>query len=245
MSAFIGKTPSDSESAEAPAPLDEFAATPSTQEGKEDLAREKARKAGGSGNTDSGVFSMNKPRDAADGMSKGISNVAGGVLGGVAFLLAAPVKGAMDGQREGGSSGAAKGFAKGLGMGVMGGTAMAVGGAATGVVQIGRGMYQTPLAVKALSEGKEWDEDNREWIFYDLALENDRVMGVSMEDFCAALRKEEEEYLAEMGQAPGPAQASRPEATVSDREYYDVLGLQTNATTAEVRPTRQLSPAHS
>lgn len=88
-----------SRSAEAPAPAATDASTtptpaptPSAEETKEDIARDKARKAAGLGNSDAGVFSMNKPRDAADGMGKGVSNIAGGVLGGVAFLLAAPVK---------------------------------------------------------------------------------------------------------------------------------------------------------
>jgi len=189
---------------------------------------------------------MSKPRDATDGLGKGASNIAGGVLGGTAFLLAAPIKGAMDGHKEGGSSGAAKGFAKGLAVGVVGGTAMAVGGVGTGVVQIGRGMYRTPGAVKAISEGKEWDEDSKEWVVYSLKNEVDRVMSVSMEDFVNLLKKEEAEYYEAMAGHPppqdpsasstsSPSSSSRPEAVVKDREFYEILGLSTNASSGEVK----------
>ena len=189
---------------------------------------------------------MSKPRDATDGLGKGASNIAGGVLGGTAFLLAAPIKGAMDGHKEGGSSGAAKGFAKGLAVGVVGGTAMAVGGVGTGVVQIGRGMYRTPGAVKAISEGKEWDEDSKEWVVYSLKNEVDRVMSVSMEDFVNLLKKEEAEYFEAMAGHPPPtdpstsstsssSSSSRPEAVVKDREFYESLGISTNASSGEVK----------
>jgi len=211
----------------------------------EEVARDRIRQAAGSGDS-GGVFSMSKPRDATDGLGKGASNIAGGVLGGTAFLLAAPIKGAMDGHKEGGSSGAAKGFAKGLAVGVVGGTAMAVGGVGTGVVQIGRGMYRTPGAVKAISEGKEWDEDSKEWVVYSLKNEVDRVMSVSMEDFVNLLKKEEAEYFEAMAGHPppldpsssstsSPSSSSRPEAVVKEREFYESLGISTNASSGEVK----------
>ena len=210
----------------------------------EDVARKKVLDA--AGNSDNGVFSMNKPRDAADGLGKGATNIAGGLLGGVAFLFAAPIKGAMDGQRTGGSAGGAKGFAKGLGVGVVGGTAMAVGGVSTGVVQIGRGVYHTPGAVKAMSEGKEWDADSKSWVHYSLPNESDRVLSVSMEDFVAVLKKEEAELMEQLGQAPSDASSadsqqtpnSRPATgagSVSDLEYYDILGVSSSASTGEIK----------
>lgn len=207
---------------------------------------ETARKAAGTGNTDSGIFSMNKPRDAVDGMGKGAGNIAGGLLGGVAFLFAAPIKGAMDGQKESGAKGAAKGFAKGLGVGLMGGTAMAVGGTATGVVQIGRGMYQTPGAMKAMSEGKEWDDDNKEWVVHNLQSEADRVLSVSMEDFVALLKQEEAEQLEAQGIESTPAATPEsPSKTVHDKEFYEVLGLSTSATTAEIKKAYYLKARQS
>jgi ribosomal protein L18 len=60
----------------------------------------------------------------------------------------------LQGNLGGGKTTFLQGFAKGLGVGIMGGSAMALGGVGTGVAQIGRGMYHTPGAVKALSEGK-------------------------------------------------------------------------------------------
>jgi hypothetical protein len=70
-------------------------------------------------------FSTSTPKDAADGVLKGVSNVLKGGLGAVAMILVAPVKGAMDGHSSGGALGAVKGFGMGLGAGVLGGTAVA------------------------------------------------------------------------------------------------------------------------
>jgi hypothetical protein len=118
------------------------------------------------------------------------------------------------------------------------------------VAQIGRGMYHTPGAVKALSEGKEWDDDNKCWVVYSLPNEADRVLAVSMEEFVAVLKREEAEYLEAMGAAPasasGPGAASssasasgeqqrRPETAVRDQEFYELLGVPTNATTGEIK----------
>jgi hypothetical protein len=59
-----------------------------------------------------------------------------GVLGGAALMVSAPVKGAYDGAKSGGAWGALKGFGMGAGAGIVGGTAVAVGGVATGMYQV-------------------------------------------------------------------------------------------------------------
>ena len=61
-----------------------------------------------------------------------------------------------------------KGAAKGLGVGLVTGTGLIVGGAATGVYQITRGVINTPNAIIQKSKGKEWDPVKRQWFYYNL-----------------------------------------------------------------------------
>ena len=61
--------------------------------------------------------------------------------------------GDYDGAAEGGALGAVKGVGMGLGYVVVGGVSMAVGGALTGVYQIGRGLVNTPGSISASSAG--------------------------------------------------------------------------------------------
>ena len=42
------------------------------------------------------IFSVSRPKDAIDGLSKGVGNVLKGGAGAVAMMLSAPVLGAMD-----------------------------------------------------------------------------------------------------------------------------------------------------
>lgn len=113
-----------------------------------------------------------------------------GVLGGAAIMVSAPFKGAYDGHQTGGTLGAIKGFGVGAGLGILTGAAVAVGGVATGVYQIGRGVYHTPGAVSASFSGKDWDPEKREWITYNLAEESATILSMTEEDFLATLDPE-------------------------------------------------------
>lgn len=103
---------------------------------------------------DDSVFSLKRPKDIREGLGQGVGNILKGALGGAALLVTAPIKGAYDGGNSEGSWGAMKGFGTGLGIGVVGGVTMMVGGAVTGVAQIGRGLYNTPGSISAISSGK-------------------------------------------------------------------------------------------
>lgn len=113
-----------------------------------------------------------------------------GVLGGAAVMVSAPFKAAYDGHQTGGTLGALKGFGIGAGMGILTGAAMAVGGVATGVYQIGRGVYHTPGAVSASLSGKDWDPEKKEWVIYNLAEESASVLSMTDEEFLATLDPE-------------------------------------------------------
>eukprot|EP00596_Hydrurales_sp_CCMP1899_P000062 CAMPEP_0119043032 /NCGR_PEP_ID=MMETSP1177-20130426/16361_1 /TAXON_ID=2985 /ORGANISM="Ochromonas sp, Strain CCMP1899" /LENGTH=618 /DNA_ID=CAMNT_0007010211 /DNA_START=212 /DNA_END=2068 /DNA_ORIENTATION=+ len=184
------------------------------------------------------IFSTSKPKDALDGFGKGTGNILKGVLGGAAIMVSAPIKGAIDGSQSGGPWGGMKGFGLGLGLGIMGGTAMAVGGAVTGAVQIGRGFYHTPGAMAAVSQGKEWDGERKEWIIYDLKQEADIMLNMTPEEYLHSLNKKGGKPMvgdAGTEEIPKAATPPGPSRKVLDDEYYRVLGIPTNATTSEIK----------
>ena len=104
----------------------------------------------------------------------------------------------------------------------------AIGGTVTGAMQIGRGLYNTPGAISASASGKEWDDERKEWVAFNLVEEEkEGILTMSDEDFLKTL-------AADAG-AANSAASQRPERHVADREYYDILGVPTNATTAEIK----------
>mmetsp|Transcript_22556 Transcript_22556/g.45386 ORF Transcript_22556/g.45386 Transcript_22556/m.45386 type:complete len:612 (+) Transcript_22556:55-1890(+) len=179
--------------------------------------------------SDESVFSLKRPKDIREGLSGGVGNILKGALGGAALLVSAPIKGAYDGGNSEGSWGAMKGFGTGLGIGVVGGMTMMVGGAVTGVVQIGRGIYNTPGSVSAISAGKDWDEEKRVWYVYNLETEANEVMNMTEEEFLKSIKHVDPAKDGEGGEA------KREARKVVDTEFYDVLGIESNATAADIK----------
>jgi len=160
---------------------------------------------------DGGNFwAQTRPKDATDGMVRGLSTAGAGIAGGLATVVATP---AMMG-KQGGVSG----FVKGLGVGILGGVAMATVGTACGVAQIGRGILQIPKAHRARREEKVWDQELGQWVHLDLcALEREM-----------ADRGEE----GEEGARPSGSNADKK---VADTEFYDLLQVSTGATASEIK----------
>ena len=164
------------------------------------------------------LFSTRRPRNASAGAASGLKSVAKGVGMGVVGLVAAPVMGA----KENG----VKGFVGGLAAGVAGAVMLPVAGAVVGAVQLGRGLYNTPEAVVERGKGKVWDEDTRQWVVFDLNEEAREVLAVSEEDWC------KQHGIKAAGERDGPSGRA---GQVKETELYDVLGVESDASSAAIR----------
>eukprot|EP01083_Nonionella_stella_P209208 758582_1 len=133
------------------------------------------------------LFSTRKPKDFSAGLSSGLKNVGKGIGAGLATAIAAPIAGA----RAGGLSG----FGKGLGMGLIAAVVLPVGGVATGMYQIGRGVYNTPEAIEKSKENQEWDKKKRQWFTYNLKKEAEHILNMSEEDFLKTQQTNDEEKV--------------------------------------------------
>ena len=171
-----------------------------------------------------GLFSLRRPRDLWGGTVSGLKNIGKGVGSGIGVLVAAPCAGA---RQEG-----VTGFMKGVGVGLVGGVTLAGTGIVTGAVQIGRGVINTAEAVSAAVGGeKDWDEDQRKWIRYNLQEDAAKASAKSDADF---LHEEKQKYATSHVHKDEKNVASSGR-TVADNTYYDVLGVSTDASRSQIR----------
>jgi len=191
------------------------------------------------------IFYLKRPKDVAEGVGQGVGNILKGAIGGAALLVSAPIKGAYDGGHREGSWGALKGFGVGLGLGVIGGLTMIVGGTVTGCYQIGRGIANTPSSITARSEGKDWDDDKREWIYYNLEEEASLYLNMSDDEYLQSLQQAGSSLeppqdtasntTTQQQQADNNEKLKRPLKKVNDLEFYQTLDVASNATPAEIK----------
>ena len=82
------------------------------------------------------------------------------------------------------------------------------------------------IAKEAKAIGKVWDSRKKDWVFYFIDQEMDEI-----------LKAEDELKKQQQAGSTGAAQemSSVDERPVKDREYYDLLGVSTNATTSEIK----------
>ena len=163
------------------------------------------------------LFSLRRPRNVTAGASSGLKSIAKGVAMGAVGLVAAPAIGA----KEGG----AKGFVQGLGAGIVSAICLPVAGVVVGSVQVTRGLFNTPEAIKERASGKVWDEDTRSWIRYDLDAEAREI-----------LKQSEEEWCKEHGVSLDDAkEGGKERGAAVETELYDVLGVKPSATQGEIK----------
>lgn len=109
-------------------------------------------------------------------------------------------------------------MAKGLGAGLVSGAAVAVAGTACGIAQIGRGIANTPEAMRGRREQRVWDDELGQWVDIDLVKLEEQVLAEGSDD--------------EEGGASG---SHSPSASVKETEYYDLLRVKPSATAAEIK----------
>mmetsp|Transcript_26667 Transcript_26667/g.74668 ORF Transcript_26667/g.74668 Transcript_26667/m.74668 type:complete len:138 (+) Transcript_26667:146-559(+) len=76
---------------------------------------------------------------------------------------------------------------------------------------------------QAKQAGMVWDAKTKEWKFYFIDQEWEEIL------------KKEKEMKLEAGADAGAAEQQEDERPVKDREYYDLLGVSTNATAGEIK----------
>ena len=164
-----------------------------------------------------------------------------GAVGAAAVLVSAPVLGATVGAKEGGVVGGVGGFIIGAVGGAIVAPCMLIGSALSGVGSVGVGLFNTPAAISAKAQGKVWDEDKKDWIIYDLEKEKAEYLDLSEEDYIKQIVDDfTSKNKLNPGAAPAATASNAPPAgtvlkTVADKEFYDVLGVPTDATTAQIK----------
>jgi len=159
-------------------------------------------------------WAQTRPKDATDGVVRGLSTATASIGGGLATLVASPVLGAK--------SGGPLGFVKGIGVGVVGGLGMATVGTACGVAQMGRGIAQAPHAFKARKEEKVWDQELGQWVDIDLC---------SLERSVGADNSDDEDGSSAQDRSGGGKAAKQ----VCDTEFYDLLEVQPDASASDIK----------
>jgi len=148
-----------------------------------------------------------RPKNAWSGLKSGVGVLGKGAAGSIGILVGSTVVGA----KEGG----ALGFAKGLGLGVVGGAAAAVGSVVAGGAQVARGVAQEFTAGKSRRDGKVWDQESGSWITIDLVSTLEKLLTEDSDD--------------ENEGGRSPRLAGQVEREVMDMEFYDILGVRSNA----------------
>lgn len=105
------------------------------------------------------------------------------------------------------------------------------------------GLIRTPRAAYSLALGKEWDKDAEEWIDYDMSVESDTLLAVNEEAFVEHVNTKKSareiyspKHCSQVSTAAdGDAPRVVKKKNVQDRAFYDILGVEPEATAAEIK----------
>lgn len=160
------------------------------------------------------LFATRKPRDVLEGFRSGLSNAVRGAVYGLVAVVAFPIGGLKMGVAGG---------LVGLVTGVFLGAIAPFAGLAIGGYQMLRGLVETPVAI---AEGflacKVFDEDTRTWEEYRL--------DEDIEEIDRALEEERKKNKTKKRNDD-----SNVRREVKSTEYYDLLGVPTDAAPSDIR----------
>jgi len=158
------------------------------------------------------LYTTTKPRDAVDGTLRGIGNLVRGSLAGLVGGIATPFLGAQQG--------GVLGFVLGGVGGAMLGFGMTAAGAITAVQQALWGVGNTVEAIRKSRGGNVWNAELGIWVEYNL---DDDVL------------QTHRQYETQQKQQRQTSSSATVTAKVKDTRYYDVLGVDTNASQSQIK----------
>eukprot|EP01054_Gregarina_sp_Poly1_P010941 Gregarina_sp_Poly_1__10940@NODE_85_length_15275_cov_135_187336_g73_i0_p2_GENE_NODE_85_length_15275_cov_135_187336_g73_i0NODE_85_length_15275_cov_135_187336_g73_i0_p2_ORF_typecomplete_len596_score117_59DnaJX/PF14308_6/1_9e36DnaJ/PF00226_31/6_5e25DnaJ/PF00226_31/4_2e03DnaJ/PF00226_31/7_3e03DnaJ/PF00226_31/6_9e03ATG_C/PF09333_11/2_4e12ATG_C/PF09333_11/4_9e03Pam16/PF03656_13/0_0041Pam16/PF03656_13/3_4e02Pam16/PF03656_13/1_3e02VPS13_C/PF16909_5/0_028Sporozoite_P67/PF05642_11/8_NODE_85_length_15275_co len=198
------------------------------QSGSESLAQEKRRrrrgkKSAGDESMLDNLFGNSRPSHAGTGILSGATSVVKGVAYGFGALVAAPVMGAVEG--------GAGGFVKGAGLGIVSAVAYPVAGMCAATKQVTQGFVNTPEYIQESKAGKVYDEKSGAWVdkYHILDEEYERALALKV-----ALEAERAE-MGKQNKSSRTFQKQTSSRAVADTEYYDILGVPSDATQVQIR----------
>ena len=185
------------------------------------------------------------PNNAMSGISRGAGTLITGSLTAAAVVAAAPTIGTKMGYNSNGIGGAIVGFSAGAILGVLLGSVVAVTSVVSSINSIGYGIVRTPGAILAAVDGKDWDEMAQEWVFSDLKEDARNTLSLSEEEYLRQLKAGGSSkavfsafnHGTTIDDAPGNANDDTPREArdVRERGLYDVLGVEPDATPAQIK----------
>ena len=204
------------------------------------------------------IFYDTQPCSIVSGTTRGTGNVLIGGFSALTLTFGGFSMGAVRGYNEYGVIGAVGGFVVGGLVGSLGGACAAIMGAFTGIKQIGTGLIRTPTAMVNSAMGKEWDDIKQNWDFYDLKKESDIILDVSEEKFlkfmkgggslCLLLNNGNIKLSTDISdnnnsnsntiENESNHHKNQPvveKKNIVDRTLYDVLGVEPEATSVEIK----------
>jgi hypothetical protein len=196
------------------------------------------------------LFKQSNPSNILNGTKKGVGNLTYGIIGALGAILVMPFAGAKSGYESYGVVGAFGGTL----VGVLGGVVGAVGSLLTGLFSFlyftSLGLIRTPAAVVGLAQGKQWDKDAEEWVDYDMAAESEVLFSLTDETFVEHVKEKKTARAlysttrrqsvsttpgGSSGDGAGTDSTKRVKKNVLDRTFYDVLGVEPEATSSEIK----------
>lgn len=151
----------------------------------------------------------------------------------------------VDWYQKAGVLGAVGGGLVGTVAGALSCAGLLVAGTVSFLYQTVNGLLRTPAAIYHSVKGKEWDFDAEEWSFYDLQAESAKLSRMTEEEFIHRLDTQSVSSIYSSYNPPGEQSTStdesddkvrtRPKKDVVDRELYDVLGVEPEATAGEIK----------
>ena len=167
--------------------------------------------------TEINPFRTKSPKDILDGLGDCVVNIIIGTIGSLSTLIYSIVTGFQ--KRS------VKGFIQGLLSGVLLSSSLSTLGTITGLLQILRGLINTPRSIKEhLDNKKMWDTEASCWKSYSINDEYEAIAGMkSFQDTIACARKRS--YIGSTSQDVHP----------KDSTLYNRLGVHPNVSFEEIK----------